>query len=150
MSTKALLLSILVLLIGALIGCVESIGTGGGGGGEVALKITGNVEKEMSWIEEEVRAMDTIEAGSTNREGGAKTCIGVPINALLELVGVKEGATTLVYVADDESTAEVTLAEVRGCADCIVSFRNQGGFGIVMPGFPGNVQVKGVVEIQVK
>jgi hypothetical protein len=31
-----------------------------------------------------------------------------------------------------------------------VSFRNQGGFSIVMPGYPGNMQVKGVVEIQVK
>ncbi len=54
------------------------------------------------------------------------------------------------FVADDGFTGEVTLVEVQDCADCIVSFRNQGGFSIVMPGFPGNVQVKGVVEIQVK
>ena len=59
-------------------------------------------------------------------------------------------ATTLVFVADDGYTAEVALAEIEACADCIVSFRNQGGFSIVAPGFPGNVQVKGAVEIQVK
>jgi hypothetical protein len=55
-----------------------------------------------------------------------------------------------VFVADDGYTAEAPLADIETCADCIVSFRNQGGFSIVAPGLPGNVQVKGVVEIQVK
>ena len=39
---------------------------------------------------------------------------------------------------------------MMACEDCIVSFRNQGGFSIVMPGYSGKLQVKGVVEIQVK
>ena len=43
-----------------------------------------------------------------------------------------------------------SMDTIEACADCIVSFRNQGGFSIVAPGFPGNVQVKGVIEIQVK
>jgi hypothetical protein len=38
---------------------------------------------------------------------------------------------------------------IERCADCIVSFRNQGGFSTVLPGHPGSLQVKGVVEIQV-
>ncbi|MBN1661584.1 MAG: molybdopterin-dependent oxidoreductase [Anaerolineae bacterium] len=115
-----------------------------------ALKITGNVENEIGWSEEKVRAMDTIEAQSTNKAGETSTYTGVLINDLLEAAGPKADATTVVFVADDGYTAEVTLAEVQGCADCIVSFRNQGGFSTVLPGFPGNVQVKGVVEIQVK
>ena len=94
--------------------------------------------------------MDTIEAQSTNKSGETATYTGVLIVTLLDVAGVQEGTTTVVYVADDGYTAEVDLAEVRACADCIVSFRNQGGFSIVMPGFPGNVQVKGVVEIQIK
>jgi tungstate transport system substrate-binding protein len=122
----------------------------GGGMADVALKITGNVREEMSWTEEQVRAMETIEAESTNKEGEASTYTGVPITALLELAGVPEDASTVTYVADDGYTAEVPLADVEGCQDCIVSFRNQGGFSIVMPGFPGNLQVKGVVEIQVQ
>jgi len=39
---------------------------------------------------------------------------------------------------------------VQSCADCIVSFREQGGFSTVLPGFSSKAQVKGVVEIQVK
>jgi hypothetical protein len=143
-------LSLLVVLVGLLAGCGGAAQEPAGGSGEVALKITGNVEKEMGWTEEEVRAMDTIEAESTNKDGETKTYTGVPINTLLEKAGVKDGATTVVFVAEDDYTAEATLAEVQGCADCIVSFRNQGGFSIVMPGFSGKLQVKGVVEIQVK
>jgi tungstate transport system substrate-binding protein len=115
-----------------------------------ALKITGNVGQEIGWLEEDVRAMETMEAQSTNKQGETSTYTGVSINKLLEMAGPAADATTVVFVADDGYTAEVTLAEVQGCADCIVSFRNQGGFSIVMPGFAGSLQVKGVIEIQVK
>jgi predicted nucleic acid-binding Zn-ribbon protein len=118
--------------------------------GDAALKVTGKVDQVMSWAEEEVKAMETMDAESTNKAGETKTYTGVSINNLLEMAGPAAEATTVVYVAADGSTAEVTLTEVQDCADCIVSFRNQGGFSIVMPGFPGNVQVKGVIEIQVK
>jgi hypothetical protein len=57
---------------------------------------------------------------------------------------------TLTSVFSQVLSAEVPLADIEACADCIVAFRNQGGFSIVAPGFPDNVQVKGVVEIQVK
>jgi hypothetical protein len=117
---------------------------------DAALKITGKVENEIGWTEDQVRAMDTIEAESTNKAGETSTYTGVPIVALLELAGLQDGAATLTFVADDGYTAEVKLSEMQTCQDCIVSFRNQGGFSIVAPDFPGNVQVKGVVEIQVK
>jgi DMSO/TMAO reductase YedYZ molybdopterin-dependent catalytic subunit len=127
--------------------------TSAGAGGipeDAALKITGDVENEIGWTEEKVRSMDTIEAESTNREGETSTYTGVLITDLLGKAGPNDGATTLVFVADDGYSAEVPLADVEACADCIVSFRNQGGFSTVLPGFPGNVQVKGVVEIQVQ
>jgi DMSO/TMAO reductase YedYZ molybdopterin-dependent catalytic subunit len=115
-----------------------------------AFKITGNVETEVGWTEEKIRSMDSIEVEFTNKDGERDTYSGVPINDLLSKAGPKPGATTLIFVADDGYTAEVALAEVEACGDCIVSFRNQGGFSIVAPGLPGNVQVKDVIEIQVK
>jgi hypothetical protein len=124
--------------------------TASGVSDDAALKITGNVASEIGWTEDEVQAMETMDAESTNKDGETKTYTGVSINTLLELAGINDGATTVVYVVDDGNTAEIPLADVQGCADCIVSFRNRGGFSIIMPGFPGNVQVKGVVEIQVK
>jgi hypothetical protein len=117
---------------------------------DAALKITGNVETEIGWTEEQVRAMKTTDAQSTNSQGQAETYTGVLINDLLALAGPKNDATTLVFVADGGSTAEVPLAEVQACTDCIVSFRSKGGFSTVLPGFSKQAQVKGVVEIQVK
>ena len=149
MSKKvSILLSIMAVLAFLLTACGG--GAKGGTSADVALKITGSVDNEIGWTEEQVRAMDTIEAESTNKDGETSTYTGVPINDLLAKAGVKDAATTVVFVADDDYTAEATLAEVQSCADCIVSFRNQGGFSIVMPGFSGKLQVKGVVEIQVK
>jgi hypothetical protein len=150
MSKKTLLLGILVVLVGVLVGCGGSADTGGGIPADAALKITGNVANEVGWTEAEVKAMDTMDAESTNKDGETKTYTGVSINALLDKAGVNDGATAVVFVADDDYTAEVPLADVQGCADCIVSFREQGGFSTVLPGFPGAVQVKGVIEIQVK
>jgi hypothetical protein len=117
---------------------------------DIALKITGLVATEMAWTEAEVKAMEIMTVQSTNKDGEVKDYTGVSLNALLALAGVAADATGVVFVADDGYTAEVTLAELQACTDCIVSFRDQGGFSTVLPGFPGNVQVKGVVEIQVK
>jgi hypothetical protein len=144
------LLGVLIVLVGAMTGCGGAPQGSGGVPEDAALKITGNVTNEVGWTEEDVRAMDTIEAQSTNKKGETETYTGVPINALLELAGVGADATTLTYVADDDYTADVALSDVQACEDCIVSFRNQGGFSTVMPDFPGSLQVKGVVEIQVK
>ena len=119
-------------------------------GGEVALKVTGNVAKEKGWTEAKVKAMKTLDVESTNKDGETSTYTGVLITDLLAETKPNADATSVVFVADDGYTAEVTLEELNACADCIVSFRNQGGFSTVMPNFSGKLQVKGVIEIQVK
>jgi hypothetical protein len=149
MSKKVLTLVSILVVLGILLAACGG-GAKGGIPENAALKITGNVEKEIGWTEEEVKAMETMDVESTNKKDETSTYTGVSINTLLDEAGVKADATTVVFVADDDHTAEVTLSEVQGCSDCIVSFRNQGGFSIVMPDFPGNLQVKGVIEIQVK
>jgi hypothetical protein len=144
-------LMLALMLVGLLAGCGGGDGNAGGAMPEdAALKVTGEVDQEMGWTEDEVRSMDTIEAESTNKSGETSTYTGVPMTALLDKVGVKDGATTLVMVADDGYSAEIPLDDVEACADCIVSFRNQGGFSTVLPGYPGNMQVKGVIELQIK
>ena len=116
----------------------------------VALKITGLVTNEMAWTEDEVKAMESMTVQYTNKDGELSDYTGVSLNALLELAGLSADATAIVMVADDGYTAEVPLADVQACSECIVSFRNNGGFSTVMTGFTGKEQVKGVVEIQVK
>jgi hypothetical protein len=146
----AVLVGLSVALFAALVGCGEPSEEGYASSGEIALKIAGDVDNQMAWTEEEVRSMNVIEAQRENNEGEMSTYTGVPIKALLEKAGVSEDATRVTFVAEDDTAAEAELSEVLACDDCIVSFRNRGGFSIVMPGYSGQLQVKGVVEIQVK
>lgn len=118
--------------------------------GEVALQLTGSVAEEQAWTEAQVKKMDTVEVDYTNKDGETSTHSGVLVTDLLAEAGVNDGATAVVFVGDDGYTAELTLEEVQACADCIVSFLDDGGFEMVMPGFSGKAQVKGVIEIQVK
>jgi hypothetical protein len=94
--------------------------------------------------------MPTIDAEATNSQGATETYTGVPLSALLALAVPQADATTVVFVADDGYTAEISLAELLACTNCIASFRSKDGFSTVLPGFPGALQVKGVIEIQVK
>ncbi|HOA25661.1 MAG TPA: molybdopterin-dependent oxidoreductase [Aggregatilineales bacterium] len=169
----ALFVSLLLVLVLALTGCGGAANTGGGGSGggdgsgggggdgsggggnagdtgAQGLSITGMVDNEMSWTEEEVRAMETMEAVGTNNSGEEETYTGVSMNMLLDQAGVQDGATTVVLVGADGYEVEVPLADLRACSDCIVSFRNQGGFSSVLPGFPNNTRVRGLVEMRVQ
>lgn len=115
-----------------------------------ALSITGNVTKPIGWSEKDVLKMDSVEVESENKDGEIKTYTGVKINNLLALTELSSGATTLEFIGEDGATAEIALAELQGCDDCIISFRSQGGFSVVLPGFPGKLQIKGVMELKVK
>ena len=114
----------------------------------VALKVTGAVAKEQAWTEDEVKAMPTLDVESTNNNGEKATYTGVLISELITMAEPNTDATTVILVADDGFTAEVSLADVTDCENCILSFRSKGGFSSVFPGESGKLQVKGVVEIQ--
>jgi DMSO/TMAO reductase YedYZ molybdopterin-dependent catalytic subunit len=118
--------------------------------GEIALQVTGNVASEKGWTENQVKKMDTVESDYMNKDGETSTYTGVLITNLLDEAKVNDGATAVVFVGDDGYTAELTLEELQSCPDCIVSFQDEGGFRIVMPDFSSKLQVKGIIEIQVK
>ena len=155
MFKKSVIILVVILFSLALFACSTSepaapAGEGEAVSGEVALKVTGKVDNEKSWTEAEIKAMDTMDAERANKEGIMETYTGVPINALLDEAGIASDATTVVMIADDAYEAEVALADLKACSNCIVAFLDKGGFSTVLPDFPGNVQVKGVVEIKLK
>lgn len=146
---KSFVVITLVLVVMVLAACGAK-STASGVPADAALKITGNVNGEVGWSEKDLRAMKTAQTEYTNKEGVTATYTGVPLNDLLDKAGVKSGATAVVFVADDGYTAEVALDEAKACTSCIVGFRDEGGFVMVMPGFSNKAQVRGVIEIQVK
>jgi hypothetical protein len=148
MKRSTLSFTLLIALSILLSAC--SGGTAPAEGGDVALKVTGNVANEQAWTEAEVKAMNTLEAVSTNSQGASDTYTGVRITDFLAAAQPNADASSVVIVGDDGSTAEVSLEKLNTCADCILSFRSKGGFSSILPGFSKKTKIKGVIEIQVK
>jgi len=115
---------------------------------EPALTITGKVANETGWMLDELWAMETIMVETTNKSGEAVQNTGVKLTSLLEEAGLQEGESTLTFVGSDGYEAQVDATEIQFCAECIVAIQDDGTLSVVLPGFPGNVQVKGVVEIR--
>jgi DMSO/TMAO reductase YedYZ molybdopterin-dependent catalytic subunit len=121
-----------------------------GSSGPAALEVTGLVDTPQGWSEKELKSMDAVDAEYTGKDGSSQTYTGVVISGLLSKAGIQAGAKTVVFVGDDGYTAEVSLDEVESCQDCIAAFQEGGGLRVVMPGFSGKVQVKGLIEIRIQ
>ena len=104
----------------------------------------------MGWTEAQLQEMATVEAEVTNKEGEVQTYVGVPIKALVAEAQPQDGATVVMLIADDGYSAEVPMADLESCDTCVLAAQDGGGFRSVMPGMPGNMGVKNLVEIQVQ
>jgi len=107
--------------------------------GEIALTVG-----ETGYSLEELQAMDTITAEAAKKDGSTVEYTGVLVVDLLADAGL--AGETVVFVASDGYEAEAAAAELEACSDCIVAFDGD-ELRMVLPGFPSNLQVKGVVEI---
>ena len=155
MLKKTIYILLVIIFTLALFGCGTSelaapASEGEVASGDVALKVTGKVDNEKAWTEAEIKGMKTMEAERANKEGVMETFTGVSINDLLNEAGVQSDASKVFMIADDGYEAEVALADLQACSNCIVAFQPQSGFSSILPDFPNNVQVKGVVELRLE
>ncbi len=121
--------------------------------GEVtgSLVVTGAATQPMGFMEADLRAMEVLTITAEHPKQGKGDFEGVSLNALLDLAGVTEGATTLVITASDGYSVEVSLADIRACANCLLGFTDTlEKFKMVMPNLPSNAWVKDVVRLEVK
>jgi hypothetical protein len=118
---------------------------------DATLTVSGSVGQELFLNEAALRAMEVLTINAEHPKNGKQDFDGVSLNALLDLAGVKDGATTLVVTAADGYTSEVSLSDVRACTDCLLGFTNTlEKFKLVMPNLPSNVWAKDVIKIEVK
>jgi hypothetical protein len=116
-----------------------------------SLTIAGAVEHETSFTEADLRAMEVVAIAAEHPKKGKQDYEGVSLNALLDMAGLQDGAKTLVITASDGFASEMSLAEVRACADCLVAFTDTAeSYTMVMPGLSSSAWVKGVVRLEVK
>ena len=114
---------------------------------DVVLKITGS-DKPLSWTEDELRAMETMEVEYTDADGTTTTYTGVHMGTLLKPAGILE-SIYLVLISGNGDEGEVEVDDMNACDNCIFAFDPEGGLRSVMPGFPARGQIKDVVGIRV-
>ena len=110
---------------------------------EVTALLVGKVPFTMSQLE----GMEILAVENAGKDGEVTVYSGVLVMELLAEAGLT--GDTVVFVASDGYEADLALSELEGCVDCIVAF-DDGELRLVLPGFPTNLQVKGVVEVAVK
>jgi len=115
-----------------------------------SLVITGKAGTEQTWSWDDLHAMTVETLKVTHPKKGEQEVTGVRLNSLLDLAAPAADATMLVIVADDGFTAEVSLADVRACPDCMIAFNDSNGLKSVMPDMESSFWVKGVVKIELK
>jgi DMSO/TMAO reductase YedYZ molybdopterin-dependent catalytic subunit len=115
------------------------------------LWITGQVGNSLALNDAALRALQVVKVTAEHPKKGLTEYEGVNLNALLNLAGLQAGASTLVLTAADEYTANVDLAAVQACPECLLAFtETEGVYNLVMPGFESSAWIKNVVKIEVK
>ena len=115
-----------------------------------SLTITGMVNQELTLTDADLRAMEIVTINAEGKDG-PQDFQGILLNPLLDMAGIKDGATKLVFTASDNYSSEVNLSDVRDCPKSLVAFmETPGDYLIVLPEQPTSTWVKYVIQIEVK
>lgn len=118
--------------------------------GDAALTLTGLVDAEQSWTLDMLKGLDVVTLQLEHPKKGMTEYQGVRLSDLLALAGLKADAAYLLFTAADGFTAEIKLADVQACADCLVAFDDDGSLKLAMPGMDSEAWVKDLIRIEVK
>jgi hypothetical protein len=136
---KIFLLGLVIVMLPLIVSCDPKT--------EPVLSITGLVEASFS--QSDLESMPVIEVYYTNKDGETAGYSGVAINEIL-LGSEIEKFTSLNIVASDGYSVKVTFDELSMCSDCVLSFSKENNWSSVMPNFPGKLQVKDVIELNLE
>lgn len=118
---------------------------------DATLTITGTVNKNVYLDESALRAMEVVKITAPNAKGVNSDFEGVRLSTLLDMAGIKDSATTIRFTASDDYYAEVSVANLRACTDCLLGFTNTvDKFKLIMPGMTSDIWVKDIVKITVR
>jgi hypothetical protein len=118
---------------------------------EGSLVIVGRVGNELSLTEDALRAMGVVTIQAEHPKDGMQEYEGVRLASLLQIAQVQPEATKVVFTASDGYSAEINLATLLSCADCMLAFGEMPGcFWTVMPGQATALWVKEVTKIEIQ
>ncbi len=111
--------------------------------------VWGLVETPTAFDEAAMKQVGTVKLTLEHPKKGPTEYEGVRLNDLLAVAKPQAAATKLLLTSGDGFTAEVALADVKACADCLVAI-SDGSFSLAMPGMAGGAWAKDVRLIELK
>jgi molybdate/tungstate transport system substrate-binding protein len=114
---------------------------------KAALSVTGAVENELALSMADLEALGVEELTVEHPKKGAQTYEGVRLSKVLD--AAKPTGETLTFIAADDYTIDLPLADAQACADCLVAVDGD-GLSMAMSGMEGMFWVKDLVSIEVK
>lgn len=113
------------------------------------LKVTSGGNQVAAFSGADINKMTAVEADYTGKDGTVTRYKGFAMKDALVKPGITD-ANVITLVAADGYTAEVSGKDLLACQGCMLVFQDGGGLRSVMPGMSSKLQVKDLVEIQVK
>ncbi|MBN1316712.1 MAG: molybdopterin-dependent oxidoreductase [Anaerolineales bacterium] len=118
--------------------------------GEAALTVSGSVENELLLTMETLLGLEMVQITTEHpKTETMEDYAGILVNDLLTRAVPTSSATSIALTASDGYFAEISLADLLACIDCLVNPTDQGTLNLVMPGMPSSMWVKELVLIQV-
>jgi DMSO/TMAO reductase YedYZ molybdopterin-dependent catalytic subunit len=116
------------------------------------LVISGEINQALALTDSDLHGMKVVTISTIPpKQTTTQSYTGVLLNDLLDRAGVKAGASSVLFTASDGYSAEVSLADIRACTDCLLAFsKTAGSYSTIMPGMLGNNWTKNVIKIEVK
>ena len=130
---------ITLLIIAALVGACST-------SSDPVLSVSGSTDK--TYTKKELKDFSQVGSAYMNKDGEVTEYIGVPMKSILEDCGV-EKYSSVMMVASDGYSAEITYDELTVCNKCIITFLENDGLLAVMPDFSSKLQVRDLIELQI-
>lgn len=116
------------------------------------LVVTGEVHQSLALTDADLHGMKVVTISTIPpKQTSAQSYTGVLLNDLLDQAGLQSGASSVLFTASDGYSAEVSLADIRACTNCLLAFSGAAGsYSTIMPGMLGNNWTKNVIKLEVK
>ena len=113
------------------------------------LKVTSGGSQVAAFSGADINKMTAVEADYTGKDGAVTHYKGFALKDALVKPGITD-ASVITLVAADGYTAEISGKDLLECQGCMLVFQEGGGLRSVMPGLSSKLQVKDLIELQVK
>jgi DMSO/TMAO reductase YedYZ molybdopterin-dependent catalytic subunit len=119
------------------------------GPADATLTIKGLVDAEKTLTMADLTGMEVLNISVEHPKKGAMDVTGVRMADVLALLTIKPEASTVSLIASDGFSADVPLADLLACENCLAGWDEE-MLRTYMPGFDSNLWVKDLVTIEIK